>query len=74
MNMNVEGWRGRGRPKKRWIDCVRQDLREMTVSDEMTSDRGENMLCRLKVSWEKMNFYTYTNYLAQIKFVLCYGN
>jgi hypothetical protein len=41
MNMNVEGWRGRGRPKKRWIDCVRQDMREMAVSDEMTSDRGE---------------------------------
>jgi hypothetical protein len=41
MNMNVEGWSGRGRPKKRWIDCVRQDMREMDVSDEMTSDRGE---------------------------------
>jgi hypothetical protein len=41
MNMNVEGWRGRGRPKKRWIDCVKQDMREMAVSDEMTSDRGE---------------------------------
>jgi hypothetical protein len=29
--------------KKRWIDCVRQDMREkaVTVSDEMTSDRGE---------------------------------
>jgi hypothetical protein len=26
---------------KRWIDCVRQDMREMAVSDEMTSDRGE---------------------------------
>jgi hypothetical protein len=41
MNMNVEGWRGRGRPKKRWIDCVRQDIREIAVSDKMTSDRGE---------------------------------
>jgi hypothetical protein len=28
MNMNVEGWRGRGQPKKRWIDCVRQDMRD----------------------------------------------
>jgi hypothetical protein len=31
----------RGRPKKDGIDCVRQDMREMAVSDEMTSDRGE---------------------------------
>jgi hypothetical protein len=34
--------------KKRWIDCVRQDMREMTVSDEMTSDRGE---CRQKTCY-----------------------
>jgi hypothetical protein len=33
MNMNVEGYRERGRSKKRWIDCVRQDMREMAVSD-----------------------------------------
>jgi hypothetical protein len=39
MYMNVEGWRGRG--EKRWIDCVRQDTREMALSDEMTSDRKE---------------------------------
>jgi hypothetical protein len=41
MNMNVEGRRGRGRPKKRWIGCVRQDMREMAVTDEIMSDRGE---------------------------------
>jgi hypothetical protein len=35
--MNVEGWRARGR----WIDCVRQDMREMAVSDETISDGGE---------------------------------
>jgi hypothetical protein len=39
--MNVEGWRGRVRPKKRWIDSVRQDMREMAVSEEITSDRGK---------------------------------
>jgi hypothetical protein len=38
MNMNVEGWRGRGRPIKRWIACVRHDMREMAVSDEMIED------------------------------------
>jgi hypothetical protein len=40
INMNVERWRGRGRPKKRWIDCE-AGYEEKAVSDEMTSDRGE---------------------------------
>jgi hypothetical protein len=39
MNMTVKGWRGRGRPKKRWINCLRQGMRQMAMSDEMTSDR-----------------------------------
>jgi hypothetical protein len=39
VNMNVEGWRGRGRPKKRWIGSVKQDMKEMAVSEDMTSDR-----------------------------------
>jgi hypothetical protein len=26
---------------KKWIECVRQNMREVAVSDEMTSDRGE---------------------------------
>jgi hypothetical protein len=33
MNMNVEGWRGSGRPKKKLIDSVKQDMREMAVSE-----------------------------------------
>jgi hypothetical protein len=27
--------------KQRWIDCVRLDMREMIVSDEKMTDRGE---------------------------------
>jgi hypothetical protein len=41
MNINVEAWRGRDRLKKRWIDCVGQDMREMDMNDEMTTDKGE---------------------------------
>jgi hypothetical protein len=37
MNMNVD--RGRGRSMKRWIDCVRQDMKEKDINDEMTTDR-----------------------------------
>jgi hypothetical protein len=47
VDMNVKWWRERGRPKKRWIDYVTQDMREMAVNEEMTSDRGE---------WRKRTF------------------
>jgi hypothetical protein len=45
MNMNMEGWRGRGRPKNRWIDWLRLDMR-LALSDEMMSE------CRPQVNWE----------------------
>ncbi|CAK1577904.1 unnamed protein product [Parnassius mnemosyne] len=32
LNMNVEGHTGRGRPNKRWIDCVKSDMRMKGVS------------------------------------------
>ena len=41
MSINVDGWRGRGRPKKRWMDCVRDDINEKGVDDTVTSDRTE---------------------------------
>jgi hypothetical protein len=47
--MNVDGHPRRGRPKKRWMDCVKDDMRIKGVSIEMTRDREmeeENMLCR----------------------------
>jgi hypothetical protein len=51
--MKVEGWRGKGLLK---IDGMK-DMKEMVVSDEMTSDRrrmeGEDILHLTQVSWEK---------------------
>jgi hypothetical protein len=38
MNINMAKWRGNGRLQKKWMDRVRQDMREM---DEVTTDRGE---------------------------------
>jgi hypothetical protein len=37
----VGGHPSRGRPKKRWIDCVEDDMRIKAVSMAMTSDRRE---------------------------------
>ena len=36
-----DGWRGTGRPKKRWMDCVRNDMKDKGVNDSVTVDRGE---------------------------------
>jgi KaiC/GvpD/RAD55 family RecA-like ATPase len=47
--MNMAEWRGRGRPKKRWIDCVIQDIRGMDVSDEMTDRREWKRKTRIKL-------------------------
>jgi hypothetical protein len=41
MNINLEGWRERGPFKKRWMDSLRKDMRQMEVSDKMTNYRGE---------------------------------
>jgi hypothetical protein len=48
MMMLTSSSSGRGRLKERWINCVRQDTREMAVSDEMTSDTGvwREKICR----------------------------
>jgi hypothetical protein len=41
MSMNVDGHPSRGRPNKRWMDCVKDDMRIKEVRME-----EENMLSR----------------------------
>jgi hypothetical protein len=43
MSMNVDGHPSSCRPRKKWMDCVKDDMKIKEVSMEMTSD---NMLCR----------------------------
>ena len=49
MNWTPKGKRGRGRPRKNWMETVREDLRclEMTVEDavDVAMDRGEWRNC-----------------------------
>jgi hypothetical protein len=39
--MKVDGHPSRGRPRRRWMDCVKDDMNIKGVSMEMTSDRRE---------------------------------
>jgi hypothetical protein len=39
MTMNVDGHPSRGQPRKRWMDCVKNDMKIKGVNMEMTSDR-----------------------------------
>ena len=41
MEMEVEGTRGRGRPKTRWKDCIRNDLREKNIDEGAVHSRSE---------------------------------
>ncbi|GKE33156.1 hypothetical protein Tco_1452478, partial [Tanacetum coccineum] len=38
--MVVEGSRRRGRPKLRWEDRLKQDMKGLLLSEDMTSDRN----------------------------------
>ncbi|KPI99130.1 hypothetical protein RR46_02347 [Papilio xuthus] len=39
MRLNVDGYKGRGRPKKVWNDCVKEDMRRKGVDFDMTAGR-----------------------------------
>ena len=41
MAMEVNGTRGRGRPKRRWMDSVKADLREKGLVGDEYEDRVE---------------------------------
>jgi len=41
IEMNVEGRRERGRPKKTWLDAIRIDMRPAGVCVDDVGDRGK---------------------------------
>ena len=39
--MEVQGGRRSGRPRKRWRDCVRDDIHLKGINEEETHDRNQ---------------------------------
>ena len=39
MEMEIKGNRGQGRPKKRWVDCINEDLTVKKLTKDMARDR-----------------------------------
>ena len=37
--LKIEGWRKRGRPGKRWIDVVQEDMKKRGVVQQNAGDR-----------------------------------
>ena len=46
LRMELPGKRKRGRPKRRFMDVVKEDMAEVEVTEEDTEDRSN---CRLKI-------------------------
>lgn len=40
-NIDVDGFKGNARSKKRWMDCVKYDMYMKGVNNEVTGDRDE---------------------------------
>ena len=40
LNMQVQGKRRRGRPKKRWLDNIGEDMKEYKMTEDMAQDRS----------------------------------
>lgn len=38
--VEVDGYKSRERPKRKWMDCLKEDLARQGVNIELTSDRG----------------------------------
>lgn len=39
MSINVDEWKGKGRRKKRWMDCVKENIRENGLSANLITDK-----------------------------------
>ena len=44
--MQVQGKRRRGRPKKRWLDNIRDDMKEYKMTEDAAHNRVWNMMTK----------------------------
>lgn len=75
--IHVNGNRGRGRPKYRWLDVMKSDSMLAGVNEEYTGDRIERILRSIIADPKKLEYKEYNiigqNKLIRVLTVGCYN-
>lgn len=50
----VDGYVGRGRPKKGWIDCLKKDMNSRGTNAEMTAEESGRKTQVVLTPWDKV--------------------
>ncbi|KAE8660533.1 hypothetical protein F3Y22_tig00116951pilonHSYRG00347 [Hibiscus syriacus] len=59
-SITVDGARRRGRPRRKWEDCLRSDLMDLALTEDMTSDR------KVKMKWSFQGEVEFRNWANRL--------